>query len=102
MGKDVEEEEEEEEEAYTAEEVAHKDDQHPARDIAPRIQALEGMRLAVPVQHDVVLDLAYRLGRRQLVVGQHLALEVARVLIVDIRLDALPRGSPVVLPLLCP
>lgn len=67
---------------YTAVEVPHKDDQHPARDVAPRIQALEGVCLPIAVEHLVVLDAADYLGRWQAVVAEHRALEVRRVHVI--------------------
>lgn len=62
--------------------MPHKDHEHPPGRVAPRVQALEGVRLAMAVQHDVVLDLVYRLDGGDLVVGQDLALEVWRVHVI--------------------
>ena len=42
---------------YAAEEVTNKDDKHSSCHILSVIQALEGMRLAMLVEDDVVLDL---------------------------------------------
>lgn len=59
--------------------MADKDDEDSARDVAARVEALEGVRLAMAVQHNVVSDPAYRVVRGQVVIGEDLAVEVGRV-----------------------
>lgn len=68
---------------YAAEEVADEDDEHPSRNVLPCVEALEGMRLAVAVEHDVFLNLLERLDRGEFVVGGELPLEVLRLCLVD-------------------
>jgi hypothetical protein len=48
---------------YTAEEVSDEHYKNTARDIRPRVQALESMCPAIPVQHDVILSLLQILAR---------------------------------------
>lgn len=77
---------------YTAEEVANKDDEHAAGYIVTTVDALECMRLAVGVQHCVVLQLAQgRLGR-EVVVRLDLASKVRRVHVLVNASSRLGRG----------
>ncbi len=61
---------------YTAEEMADKNDKHAGRG---RIQALEGVGLALGVQHDQVVNLAEGGGRGEVVVGVDFAGKVEGV-----------------------
>jgi hypothetical protein len=75
-------------EPYPAEKVADKDHEHPPGHIVPGIERLEGMGLAIAVQHDVVLDLLKHLGRWQLIVRRDLAFKVLRPGLVDLEVRA--------------
>lgn len=74
---------------YTAVKVADEDDQHPARDIPTGIEALEGVRLSIAIQHRVLAYATDGFVRRQVVVAQDGALEVGWVHFVTI-VDAFP------------
>lgn len=78
---------------HAAEKVPDKDDEHPPGHVGPHVQALERPRLAVLVQHNVVLNHLLDLGRRQLVVGLQLAVKVLRPRLVDLERRRL--GAPV-------
>lgn len=69
---------------HTAEEVADKDDEDATGDVVPGVEALERMRLAIAVQHDVVLYLVDDLARRQLPRRGDIALKVLRLRRVDL------------------
>lgn len=48
--------------AYPTEEVPHEDDEDAARGVAATVEALEGVRAAMAVEDDVVVDLANGFG----------------------------------------
>ena len=69
---------------YAAEEVTDKNDKHSSCNILSIIQALEGVRLAMLVQHDVVLDILDRRVRWQLVCRRKFTSKVLGFGLVDV------------------
>lgn len=56
--------------------MAHKDDEHPSRDVVSGIEALEWMSPAVAVQYSVVFYRTEGFRSRDVVVGLYLACEI--------------------------
>ena len=68
--------------------MADEDHEHTSGNIGAAVQRFEGVRLAIAIQHDVVLDLLESLGRGQLVGRQDLALKVLGLGLIDFKVCA--------------